>query len=161
MDANLKFNEAIGKQIGHWKIDSYLGDIIRDLAGNVTNELVETVEGYNLITTVGKGFLMDRMSGIGGVNPLSRIGVGTGNAAAAVGNTSLTNGVFVPFDFTPTRSGLTVVHTATFDTNTANITWAELGMDNGSSLFNRIAPIGPITKTNALSLIVTVGITQV
>jgi hypothetical protein len=160
MESNLKFIEAIGKQIGHWKIESYLGDIVRDLAGNVTNELVETVEGYNLITTVGKGVIMDRIFGLSSVAAVSRIGAGTGNSAAALGNTSLTNGVFVAFDSPSVKSGLTVVSTATFDTNTANITWAELGMDNGGSLFNRIAPIGPITKTPALSLIVTVGITQ-
>lgn len=33
-------------------------------------------------------------------------------------------------------------------------------MDNGTTLLNRIAPIGPFNKTSAVSIVVTVTLTQ-
>lgn len=146
--------------VGHWTLDVYAGDIVRDDAGNILNEHVDRLEGHNLITTVGKQMIMDRLFGLSGVGAMTRIGVGTSATAAAVGNTSLTGGVFKAFDSTPTRSSLTVTSVATFGTGDANISWNELGMDNGTTLLNRIAPIGPFNKTSAVSIVVTVTVTQ-
>ncbi|MFV8336424.1 hypothetical protein ACNQF7_10115 [Flavobacterium sp. RSP29] len=160
MKKGIEFLENTSGLKGHWTLAVYKGDIKRDLDGVILNELVETIEGNNLITTVGKGGIMDRLFGLSAVGAMTRIGVGTNNAAAAIGDTALTGGVFVVYDSVPTRAGLVVTCTATFGTAVANIVWSELGMDNGTFLLNRIAPIGPITKTSALSIIVTVGITQ-
>lgn len=146
--------------MGHWVLDVYEGDIIKDDDGNILNKQVDRLEGNNLIVTVGKQMIMDRLFGLSSVGAMSRIGVGTSNTAAAVGNTALTGGVFVAYDSTPTRSSLTVTCVATFGTATANIVWAELAMDNGTTMLNRIAPIGPFTKTSAVSIVVTVTITQ-
>lgn len=145
---------------GHWLIEVYEGDIERDEDGQILNPLVDAHEGDNLVVTVGKQMILDRLFGLSAVGAMSRIGVGTSATAAAAGNTSLTSGVFVAYDATPTRSAEVVTCVATFGTGTANIVWAELGMDNGTTLLNRIAPIGPFTKTSAVSIVVTVTLTQ-
>lgn len=156
----LRVDDSTDGLIGLWRLDVYEGDIIRDASGNITNKHVETIEGENLIVTVGKEMIMDRLFGLGGVGAMSRIGVGTSGTAAAVGDTSLTGGVFKAYDSTPTRAGTVVTCVTTFGTGDANINWQELGMDNGTTLLNRIAPIGPFNKTSAVSIVVTVTITQ-
>lgn len=145
---------------GHWLLEVYEGDIERDEDGNILNEKVDEIEGENLIVTVGKQMILDRLFGLSAVGAMTRIGVGTSATAAVVGDTALTGGVFVAYDSTPTRSTTTVTCVSTFGTATANINWQELGMDNGTTLLNRIAPIGPFNKTSAVSIVVTVTITQ-
>jgi hypothetical protein len=135
----------------HWRLDILDGD---------DGPIIETLEGDNLIVTVGKQMILDRLFGLSGVGAMTRIGVGTNNAAADVANTGLTGGVFKAYDSTPTRAAQTVTCVATFGTGDANIIWAELGMDNGTTLLNRIAPIGPFTKTAAVAIVVTVTVTQ-
>lgn len=157
---NLNEDDTLGKQIGHWRLDVFEGDIEKDADGNILNRQVDCIEGHNLIVTVGKQMIMDRLFGLSGVGAMTRIGVGTSATAAAIGNTSLTGGVFKVFDATPTRSSLTVTSITTFGTGDANINWQELGMDNGTTLLNRIAPIGPFNKTSAVSIVVTVQISQ-
>jgi hypothetical protein len=177
----MKFNENNSMLKGHWKLDVYQGDVKRKplplnqriinrllktigkspkYVGEVLDKPIKTIEGDNLIVTVGKQMIMDRLFGLSAVGAMTRIGVGTSATAAAVGNTTLTGGVFVAYDTTPIRTSLTVTCTSTFGTGTANISWNELGMDNGTTLLNRIAPIGPFNKTSAVSIIVTVTITQ-
>ena len=172
---------------GHWRLDVYEGDIVRErlpwrkrawnlyadlrwkllgvmadryYRGAVVNAHVQTIEGTNLVTTAGKGLIMDRLYGLSAVSAVSRTGVGTSATAAAVVNTSLTGGVFKAFDSTPVRSALTVTSITTFGTGDANISWNELGQDNATTLLNRIAPIGPFNKTTAVSIIVTHALTQ-
>lgn len=128
--------------------------------GEVINAQVDHFGGDNLIVTVGKALMMDRLYGLSGVGAMSRMGVGTSATAAAVGNTSLTGAVFKAFDLTPTRSSLTVTSQTTFGTGDANINWQELGQDNGTTLLSRIAPIGPFNKTSAVSIIVQYALTQ-
>lgn len=156
----IDFADAVPLFKGHYRADVYEGDIIRDRKGRVINKHLDRFEGKNLVTTVGKGLIMDRLYGLSAVGAMTRLGVGTSNTAAAVGNTTLTGGVFVAFDSTPIRSSLTVTSQATFGTGTANITWAEMGSDNSTTLLSRIAPIGPFTKTSAVSIIVIYALTQ-
>jgi hypothetical protein len=150
----LKYKDNSGKLMGHWTLDVYKGD------EQTPETFIERIEGENLITTVGKGVILDRLFGLSAVGAMTRIGVGTSNTAAGVTDTTLTGGVFVAYDSTATRSSLVVTCIGTFPTGTANIVWAELGMDNGTTLLNRIAPIGPFTKTSAVSIVVTVQISQ-
>jgi hypothetical protein len=154
MKKSLKYKDSTDKLMGHWTLDVYRGD------EHTPETFIKRIEGDNLITTVGKQMILDRLFGLSAVGAMTRIGVGTDNTAAAIGNTSLTGGVFVNYDSAATRSSLVVTCVGTFPTGTANITWAELGMDNGTTLLNRIAPIGPFTKTSAVSIVVTVTITQ-
>lgn len=156
---NIELHEETSHVKGHWKLDVYEGDI-RRRRGRILNRKVRTIEGDNVVTTVGKGVIMDRLFGLSAVGAMSRTGVGTSNVAAVAADTALTGGVFVAYDATPTRAGLVVTTVTTFGTGVANIVWAELGMDNGTSLLNRIAPIGPFTKTAAVSIVVTVTLTQ-
>ena len=139
---------------GHWKLDIYKGDI------QTPENFIESMEGDNLITTAGKGLIMDRLFGLSSIGAMTRIGVGTSATTAAIGDIQLIGGVFVVYDSVPTRNGLVVTCVATFPTTAANINWQELGMDNGTILLNRLAPIGPFNKTSAVSIVVTVTITQ-
>jgi hypothetical protein len=156
----MQAEDAIEPIKAHWRLDVYQGDIERNDDGRILNEKVDELEGDNLIVTVGKQMILDRLFGLSAVGAMTRIGVGTSATAAAVGNTSLTSGAFKAYDSTPTRSAETVTCIATFGTGDANINWQELGMDNGTTLLNRIAPIGPFNKTSAVSIVVTVTVTQ-
>ena len=149
----LKVNESAGGQMGHWKLDVYKGDV------QSKETYLETIEGYNLITTVGKEFILDRLVS-NSRSVLSRIGVGTSGTSANVANTSLSSSYFKVYDSLPTRIGRTLTFITTFGTSDANLNWQELGMDNGTTLLNRIAPIGPFNKTSAVSIVVTVTVTQ-
>lgn len=153
-------DETVGLH-GHWTLDVYRGDIECD-AGKIVNERVKTIEGDNLVTASGKGLLLDRLfSTAGSGAAVTQMGVGTSNTAAAVGDTTLTGLVLQTFDSTPTRSGLSVTCVATYGTATANIVWAELGMFNATpTMLNRIAPIGPFTKSSATSIVVTCVVSQ-
>jgi hypothetical protein len=157
---DLAYDESSPGPLGLWRLDVYEGLVRRDAEGRVTNRLVDEITGSNLIVTVGKQIIMDRLFGLSAVGAMTRTGVGTRNTAAAVGDTALTGATFKAFDATPTRSSLTVTTVTTFRTLEANIVWAELGMDNGTTLLNRIAPIGPFTKTLAVSIVVTVQLVQ-
>lgn len=129
-----------------------------------TNKLLQTIEGDNLVTTSGKGLILDRLYALSAVGQVTKTGVGTSNTAAAVGDTALTAvsyGAAAAFDSTPTRAGLVVTSIQTFLTTDANFAWAELGLFNAANvMLNRIAPVGPFTKSSAVSIVVTVQLTQ-
>lgn len=145
---------------GHWLLEVYEGEVERDDDGNIVNRKVDEIEGDNLVVTVGKQMILDRLFGLSAVGAMTRIGVGTSATAANATDTALTGATFVAYDSTPTRSSTTVTCVSTFGTATANINWQELGMDNGTTLLNRIAPIGPFNKTTAVSIVTTVTLTQ-
>lgn len=160
MTARLNLKDYSPGLHGLWTLDVYEGDIEKTPSGLIVNKHLERFVHENLIVTVGKQMIMDRLYGLSAVGPMTRTGVGTSATAAAVGNTTLTGGVFKVFDATPIRSSLTVTSITTFATGEANISWNELALDNGTTILNRIAPIGPFTKTAAVSIIVTVAVTQ-
>lgn len=145
---------------GRYKAEVYEGDIILDRHGRPINKKLDQFEKDNLVVTVGKQMILDRLYALSAVGAVTRMGVGTSNTAAAVGNTSLTGGVFKVFDATPIRTSLTVRSITTFGTGEANITWAEMGQDNATTLLSRVAPIGPFTKTTAVSIVLTYDLTQ-
>lgn len=145
---------------GHWRLDIYEGD------EQTPETHLETIEGDNLVVTTGKHLYLDRLFDIGGSPAkVSAMGVGASATAAAVTDTQLnTTPTLLAFDSAPTRSALVVTCIRTFGTSEANIQWQELALFNGtvngtSVMFNRISPIGPFTKTSAVSIVVTVTIT--
>lgn len=160
------YHEEIPALIGHWNFDVYAGDVERDEAGRVLNDLVDHFEGDNLIVTTGKSLLLDRLFAIGAPAAVNSMGVGATSTAAAVGDTQIgSTPTIKALDSLPTRAGLVVTCVCTFLTTDANISWNELALFNGtvngtSVMFNRIAPIGPFNKTSAVSIVVTVQITQ-
>lgn len=183
---------------GHWACEVYEGDVERRPltteqrrenaiwrrickeagwtylpihVGEVVSKPVDRFEGDNLVTTAGKGLLLDRLFNMPATpaGALTAMGVGNSATAAAVGDTQLLGATPVPdlrlYDALPTRSGLVATAIRTYATAEGNMNWQELGLFNGvtngtSTLFNRISPIGPFNKTSAVSIVVTVTITQ-
>lgn len=135
--------------------------------GEIVSKSIERIEQDNLVVTTGKGLLLDRLFALGGPPAaLTHMGVGASATAAAIGDTQLnTTPDLRAFDALPIRSSLTVTAIRTYATSEGNINWQEIALFNGSVngtsiMFNRIAPIGPFTKTSAVSIEATVTITQ-
>lgn len=121
----------------------------------------------NTIVTNGKGLLLDRLFGLAAAVAITSIGVGASATASAVGDTQLgTTPTLQTQDGTfPSRAALVVTNQGTFGTGAANINWQECALFNGnvngtSTMLDRIAPIGPFTKTAAVSIILQITITQ-
>lgn len=149
---NMKLEDVFPPLKAHWKLEVFEGDS-RD-------KLLQTIEGENLVVTVGKQMILDRLFGLSAVGAMTRIGAGTSGTAAALGDTALTGATFKTYaDGTPSRLGSVVTCTALFLTGDANFVWRELGMDNGTTLLNRFI-IAAFTKTSAVSVIVTCVVTQ-
>lgn len=158
----MKLDDGIDLLHGHWKFTAYEGDVETNEHGRILNPVLWVAEADNLIVTVGKQAILDRLFGLSAVTAVSHTGVGTSATAAAVGNTSLTGGVYKAFDSTPVRTGLSVLAITTFGTAEANINIQEaaLSIGAGTTLLNRLAPIGPFTKSTSVSLRLETTITQ-
>ncbi|MGZ6836770.1 MAG: hypothetical protein ACXVGE_13020 [Blastococcus sp.] len=154
--------DRVPEAIGLWTFTAYEGDVERNEHGRVLNPVVAQWSQRNLITTVGKGLILDRLFGLSAAVAVSGTAVGTSATAAAVGDTTITGAVYQAFDATPTRSSLTVTATTTYGTATANINIQEAGLltASGGVLLNRLAPVLSFTKTTAISLAVQTTITQ-
>lgn len=125
----------------------------------------------NLITTVGKNHLLDRLFGLTSPvnsNAIGFVGVGNSTTAASVGDTVLLGGstLFQAADAGTARASNVATIKSTFGTGVANFTWNEAGISNNSTnnastmvLFNRVI-IGPFTKTSAVSIVYTTTVTQ-
>lgn len=138
--------------------------------GEILNRKIKTLYGENTVVTLGKQIMLDRLYALNGPPAaLADTGVGTENTASGVGDTKLNPAgggtvLFLAYDALPTRLAQTVTSQTTFGTAVANFIWAECGMANstvndGTHLFNRVAPIGPFTKTAAVSIIVIFAVT--
>lgn len=122
------------------------------------------------IVTNGKGLVLDRLFNLSSAVQVNSMGVGTDSTAYAVGQTqlnpSVAGSVFLQaLDAGTSRSSLTVTAQSTFGTGVANFAWAEIAMFNGttngtSTMFDRIAPIGPYTKSSANSIVAVIQVTQ-
>jgi hypothetical protein len=175
---------------GHWAFDVYDGDVERapltpeqerdnavyrllDPAalsplhvGRVVSRPIDRFEGDNLVVTTGKGHILDMLLGLASATKINSMGVGATATAAVIGDTQLgSTPTILAFDALPTRAALVATCITTFPTGSANISWNELAMFNGtvngtSVMLNRIAPIGPFAKTSAVAIVVTVSLTQ-
>jgi hypothetical protein len=135
--------------------------------------------GTNLWTTAGWARILANLTAVPGAAAVydathTRLGVGNGVTAAAIGNTDLAaaagsaNRQFKLVDGAPTvaASGGTgsVAWTATFATGVGNFVWAEWCVDNGTAdgttvsapMLNRAVPNSLITKTSAAAVALTV-----
>lgn len=134
--------------------------------------------GTNLWVTAGWARILGNLTAVPTSTQVfdathTRIGVGNGVTAAAVGNTDLaasagsTNRQFKLVDSGPTiaASGGTgsVAWPATFATGQANFVWAEWCVDNGTAdgttvvavMINRAVPNSLLTKTSAVAITLT------
>ncbi len=164
MDTLIELNRPL---VGIWNFTAYEGDVEYVTCERTglrvpANPVITSWTQQNLITTVGKQLVLDRLFGLGGAIALAGTAVGTSATAAAVGDTAITGAVYQVFDSTPVRSSLTVTAVTTYGTGTANINIQEAGLltASGGVLFNRLAPVLSFTKTTAMSLAVTTTITQ-
>lgn len=122
--------------------------------------------------TNGKTLLLELLFGLSSeLTPatiVNSLGVGSSNTASSTSDTQLqgTSLLIQGLDAGyPSISNQTVTCQSTFGTSVANFTWAETGLFNGTTngtsvMFNRIAPIGPFTKSSAVSIVVIITITQ-
>lgn len=185
-------NDTIKWQI-HWGVQKYAAaDVARleqrlgrravgddFLAAGVRPFEDNRIDG-NLLTTAGLGRLTSLLIGGGGQaasNTATRIGVGDGTTAAAIGDTDLsasagsTHRFFQPADSTyPSASGGVVTVKATFGTGDGNFAWNEFGIDIGTPtvsggttvnalLLNHKTSIAQGTKTSGQTWVATATIT--
>lgn len=166
IDERRRFYDIMEREFGH-KLEQVLLPLV---AGEIVSKPIDTITGENIVTTNGKGLLLDRLFAMGSPpTQVNSMGVGNSATTAVVGDTQLLGATPSPtllaFDALPTRAGLVVTCIRTFATGEGNMNWQELGLFNGvtngtSILFNRIAPIGAFNKTSAVSIVATVTITQ-
>jgi hypothetical protein len=154
--------DRIPEALGLWTFTAYEGDVERNDCGRVLNPILARWTQRNLITTVGKQQVLDRLFALSSAVAISGTAVGTSATAAAIGDTAITGAVYQAFDSTPTRSSLVVTALTTYATGTANISIQEAGLlsASGGVLLNRLAPVLSFTKTSAMSLAITTTITQ-
>lgn len=154
--------DRIERAVGVWTATVYDGDKEFNEHGRCITPVLFEAQHTNLITTVGKQVVLDRLFGLSAVIALAGTAVGTSATAAAVGDTAITGAVFKAFASTPTRTSLTVTALTSYLTSEANINIQEAGLLTAAagSLFNRVAPFLSFTKTSAVSLDVTSQITQ-
>ena len=162
--------EKSGEMIGIHQFIAYKGEILRDEKGSVLNDIVyQSPKIKNMIVNTGKNLTLDRLFGLSSAVAITSVGVGTDSTAAAVGqlqlNPSVAGSVLIQTaDAGTARAAQTVTIQSTFGTGVANFTWNEAGLFNGntngtSTLFNRTV-IGPFTKTNSVSIVYVVQVTQ-
>jgi hypothetical protein len=134
--------------------------------GRIVSRPIDVYEYDNVVTTIGKGLYLDRLYAMGSAGQLTHHGVGATAAAAVIGDTQLgsTPNLKV-FDSLPTRAGLVTTAVTNYLTTEANISWNEAAEFNGptngtSTMYNRVAPIGPFQKTTSVGIGLTSQITQ-
>lgn len=154
--------ETIEQLIGLWKATAYDGPKEYNEHGRCITPVLWEHEQYNLITTAGKGLILDRIFGLSSVIAIAGTSVGTSATAAAVGDTAITGAVYKAFASTPTRASLTVTALTSYLTSEANISIQEVGLLTASAgtLLNRVAPFLSFTKTTAVALDITTQLTQ-
>jgi hypothetical protein len=158
----MQLSDTLKPATGVWTFTAYEGDKELDEHGDILNPVVWSQTKTNLIVNTGKQLMLDRLFGLSAAVALSGMAVGTSATAAAVGDTTITGAAYKAFASAPTRSGLVVTAITSYLTSEANINIQEAGLltASGGVLFNRLAPIGPFNKTTAVSLDVTIQITQ-
>ncbi len=139
--------------------------------GRILNKKVLEYGGPNTIVANGKNLNAQRLFAAGGPpTQINTMAVGTDNTASSSSQAQLNPSVagstfFQAFDSTPSVAAGVATCICTLGTGVANFSHAEIGMFNGtvngtSVMLDRIAPIGPFTKSSANSIIYTITYTQ-
>jgi hypothetical protein len=110
------------------KMTGRLNIVLRDENGNIKEEY----DVPNIVTTAGKTFIASRMAGTSS-NVMSHMAVGTGNTAAAVGDTTLGAESYRAALTSTTPSTNTVQYVATFAAGNGTGALTEAGIFNASS----------------------------
>lgn len=111
----------------------FTGDVFITKTDTITGETV-TIEHKNLVVNAGKTHIANRMTA-NTINVMSHMAVGTGNTAAAAGDTTLdTELARVALSVTGgTPSSNTVTYSATFPAGTGTGALTEAGVFNDTS----------------------------
>jgi hypothetical protein len=122
--------------------------ILRDVHGRE----ISRIEDHNLVVNNGRDNVLKLLGGDVAGLPITKIGAGTGTAAANVSDTGLTAGVLKTVSTVTYGTG-TVTFKATFGTGDANgLALSEFGLFNsGSVLFARKVNSSVINKNNTFS----------
>lgn len=141
------------------------------------NQVWDSGDMHNLVTTTGKNLALDRAFGIFSSPAVAipaaigYLGIGTDGTAAAAAQTQLNPTIpgtvyLQAFDAgTTTRTGQVVSTQCTISPSNGNFVIAEIGLFNGpanvtATLYNRLVVNPTFTKTSAISLIAQVRVTQ-
>jgi len=123
----------------------------------------EVIEAENLLLTAGATAMWNRLAGLGAVNAFDatngRLCVGSGTAAATIGQTDLQGASKTRklFDASPTISTNSFSAVTTFTTADANHAWEEAGIANsasGATLLNRVVQTFGV-KTSSVQWVLT------
>lgn len=128
------------------KHDPHMADFGVEVTGKVLLELlrangaIERVEIDNLVVTVGKGVIADRMKAAPAKNAMSHVAVGTGATAPAAGDTTLQTEVGGSRTALGTAvSGAVITYTATLGAGVGTGALTEAGLFNASSSGDMLA----------------------
>lgn len=131
----------------------------------VTHELVEQIEGPNVVCTLGKGVILNFLGGITSVAGIQYLAVGTGAGTPASSDVTLFSELARQAITQAYIVGSTVIIQIFFTSALANGTWTELGAfgngataaANSGTMFAHCAL--SYTKTSALETIVNYQLT--
>lgn len=115
-------------------------------------KLIETEDDHNLIVITGRGALAKLLGG-GRTGGITKIGVGTGSAATADGDTNLTNRVLIPVqsaEYTETSVKFNFVITTAQANGTAICEFGLFFADN--VMFSRRVRKSVITKEDDITV---------
>jgi hypothetical protein len=115
-------------------------DELLTITGRVTLELLDEHgclkdfrEIDNIVTTVGKNLIANRMLAAPSVNAISHMGVGTGATAPAVGDTVMTAEIWRKPLVSATVAGAVMTHTGQFLPGEGTGALQEAGLFNASA----------------------------
>jgi hypothetical protein len=162
-DGGIDLTELLAPPVGVWTATLYDGDKVYNDHGRCLTPVLWSLSKTNLITTIGKGQILDRLLPVASVPlQLNGLAVGTSATAAAVGDSAITGAVYKAWAATPVRAALVATGTVSYTTAEANIAIAEAGGLSAAAglLFNRVAPFLSFTKTASFALDLTLSLTQ-
>lgn len=138
------------------KLTGSLQIVVRDEHGNIKDQR----DVKNLVVTAGKNWIASRMKTTGQPTEMTHMAIGTGTAAAAVGDTTLTEAARVALTTSGgTVSSNVVTYQATFAAGTPASTTSvtEAGIFNASSGGTMLCRtvFGVVTKTANDSMTIT------
>jgi len=110
------------------KVSGELSIVLTDENQNVKNE----IRIPNLVVTVGKNFIADRMIGTDS-DVMSHMAIGTSNAGLSAANTTLAAEIARVALSSSNRTDNTITYTATFPPGTGTGALVEAGILNASS----------------------------
>lgn len=125
---------------------------------NATGELIQYAESENLVVTIGKTVIAERLAVSSPTHAaMTHMGAGTGTTAAATGDTALQTQLARVALASATPASNVVTYVASFPAGTATGSITEAGLFNASSSGDMLARsvFGAVVKGSSDSLTIT------